>query len=72
MCKNHGLQHTELPDEKNKWMKLTNTKKMLKVPHVICADFECILEPSTQKNKISKYNACGYSYLVASSVDQEK
>ena len=72
MCNNHGLQHTELPDEENKWMKFANIKKMLKVPYVIYADFECILEPSTKKNTISQHKACGYSYLVVSSVDQEK
>ena len=72
ICKNYGLKHTELPDEENKWMKFTNIKKMLKVPHVICADFECILQPSTKKNTISQHKACGYSYLVVSSVDQEK
>ena len=68
ICKNHGLQHTALPDEENKWMKFTNIKKMLKVPYVIYADFECILQPSTKKNTVSQHKACGYSYLVVSSV----
>ena len=49
-----------------------NIKKMLKVPYVIYADFECILEPSTEKKTIHKHKACGYSYLVVSSVDHEK
>ena len=45
---------------------------MLKVPYVIYADFECILESSTEKKTIHKHKACGYSYLVVSSVDHER
>ena len=43
----------------------------VKVPYVIYADFESILNKS-DKNTIHKNRACGYSYLVVHSVDQEK
>ena len=53
-------------------MKFMNIMKILKIPYVIYADFECILESSTEKKTIHKHKACGYSYLVVSSVDHEK
>ena len=68
-----GSNITVLPGEQNNWMKFTNIRKMLKVPYpVIYADFECILESSAEKKTIHKHKACGYSYLVVSSVDHEK
>ena len=71
LCQIHGLLYTELPDEKNKWMKFTNIKKMLKVPYVTYADFELILNKSDDKNTIHKHRTCGYSYLVVSSVNNK-
>ena len=67
----HGAQCTELPSGKDKFMTFKNWGKMLKVPFVIYADFECILSPlQNGKNKTHLHEPCGYSYLVISALDE--
>ena len=69
LCEKHGAQCTELPSGKDKFM----TFKMLNVPFVIYADFECILSPlQNGKNKTNLHEPCGYSYLVVSALDEEQ
>ena len=52
-------------------MTFKNWGKMLKVPFVIYADFECILSPlQNGKNKSHLHEPCGYSYLVVSALDE--
>ena len=71
LCEKHGAQCTELPSGKDKIMTFKNWGKMLKVPFVICADFECILSPlQNGKNKTHLHEPCGYSYLVVSALDE--
>ena len=43
-CKNHDLYHVKMPDEDNKILKYSPGEKSLKVPFVIYADLECLLE----------------------------
>ena len=71
LCEKHGAQCTELPSGKDKFMTFKNWGKMLKVPFVIYADFECILSPlSNGKNKTHLHEPCGYSYLVVSALEE--
>ena len=71
LCEKHGEQYTELPSGKDKIMTSKNWGKMLKVPFVIYADFECILSPlKNRKNKSQLHEPCGYSYLVVSALDE--
>ena len=65
-CSIHGHQKTELPGPNEVNMEFTQIQKMLKVPYVIYADFECILEPTQEEGKKSIHTPCGYSYLVVS------
>ena len=67
-CQVHGMQHTELPSESEKIMKFKNIAKMLKVPFVIYADFECLLKPTGLEGKKHHHVPCGYSYLIVSTV----
>ena len=71
LCEKHGAQCTELPSGKDKFMTFKNWGKMLKVPFVIYADFECILSPlQNGKNKTHLHEPCGYSYLVVSALEE--
>ena len=71
LCEKHGAQCTELPSGKDKFMTFKNWGKMLKVPFVIYADFECILSPlQNGKNKTHLHEPCGYSYLVVSALHE--
>ena len=47
-------------------MKFTQVGKMLRVPFVIYADFECILEPIGEYGKMNSHIPCGYFHLVVS------
>ena len=69
LCEKCGAQCTELPSGKDKFMTFKNWGKMLKVPFVIYADFECILSP-LQNGKNNFHEPCGYSYLVVSALDE--
>ena len=73
LCEKHGAQCTALPRGKDKFMTFKNWGKMLKAPFVIYADFECTLSPlQNRKNKSHLHESCGYSYLVASTLDEEQ
>ena len=43
-CQVHDAQRTEMPSEEDKWLRFSDVSKQLKVPYVVYADFECILE----------------------------
>ena len=72
ICETHGLQVTQLPGPKEQFMKFKQLGKMLKVPFVIYADFECISQPMNKEGKKNVHNPCGYSYLVVSVVDEDE
>lgn len=63
-CKNDAK--IVLPIEKNKWLEFTNYKNQQKVPFVIYADIESILEPVTLNNGAS--NTARYQNHHASSI----
>ena len=67
---------TETLKEGENKMSFTNYHKQMKVPYVIYADFECILEkidgckPSPDKSftvKTEKHEPCGFSYIAVRS-----
>ena len=43
VCENHDFCHLKMPDEDNKILKYVSGEKLLKVPFVIYADLECLL-----------------------------
>ena len=61
-----------LKDGENK-MSFTNHHKQMKVPYVIYADFECVLEkiagcePSQDASFTERHEPCGFSYIVVRS-----
>nr|XP_034322790.1 uncharacterized protein LOC117688689 [Crassostrea gigas] len=72
-CKVHGAQRTEMPTEEDKWLEFSDVSKQLKVPFVIYADFESILErhygcqPDPSKSstiKLAKHIPSGFTYKV--------
>ena len=67
---------TEILKEGENKMYFTNYHKQMKVPYVVYADFECVLEkikgcePSTDKSftvKTEKHEPCGFSYIAVRS-----
>ena len=44
-CQTYGPQNIELPTEEDKWLHCKDTRKQLKVPYVIYADFESLQVP---------------------------
>lgn len=73
-CSINAPQKVVVPEEKDKWLKFKNHAKGLKVPFVIYADFECVLQPhcetTTCTEKYQKHVPSGFSYIVVSSVDK--
>ena len=74
-CYKHDPTSVKLPEGRQSFMEFKDWKKTMKVPYVIYADFECILEPipssvpGETNLKRNKHTPCGYSYLVCSSVE---
>ena len=44
ICENHDYCYVEMPEKDNKILKYNHGEKSMKVPFVICADLECLLE----------------------------
>ena len=44
VCVNHGYCHVEMPEEDNKILKYNEGEKYMRVPFIIYADLECLLE----------------------------
>ena len=73
-----------MPTEKDMYMEFKSVDKMLKVPYVIYADFECILDPIDKGNetdqdrlqgrrhKKNNHKPCGYSFLLVSDVEGDE
>ena len=73
VCENHDYCYVEMPDEYNKILKYNEGEKSMRVPFIIYADLECLLEKmSTCHNnpekssttKINKHKPSGYSLLI--------
>ena len=44
ICKDHDFCHVKMPNKNNKFLKYNPGEKSLKVPFIIYADLECLLE----------------------------
>ena len=81
ICENHDYFHVEMPTKDNNIIKYNHGEKSMKLPFVIYADLECLLEKmSTCQNnpnklsttKINKHTPSGYSLFTNCSFDESK
>ena len=81
ICENHDYCHVEMPTKDNNIIKYNHGEKSMKLPFVIYADLECLLEKmSTCQNnpdkssttKINKHTPSGYSLFTHCSFDESK
>ena len=79
ICENHHYCHVEMPTKDNDIIKYNRGEKSMKLPFVIYADLECLLEKmSTCENnpnessttKINKHTPSGYSIFTSCSFDE--
>ena len=62
VCENHDYCYVEMPKENNKVLKYNHGEKSMKVPFIIYADLECLLEKmntchnNPQKSSATKMN----------------
>ena len=55
ICRDHDFCYLKMPDENNKILKYIQGEKLLKVPFIIYADLECLLQKiDTCKNNPEK------------------
>ena len=73
--------HIEMPNEDNKIIKYNQGEKSIKLPFIIYADLECLLEKmstcynnpkETSTTEISKHTPSGYSLFTHCSFDKTK
>ena len=81
ICKDHDFCHVKMPNENNKILKYNPGEKSLKVPFIIYADLECLLQKidTCQNNpeksyteKKAKHKPSGYSLVTCCSFDKSK
>ena len=81
ICKNHDYCHVEMPNENNNIIKYNHGEKSMKLPFVIYADLEfllekmsiCINNPNESSiNNINKHVPSGYSIFTHCSFDESK
>ena len=81
ICENHDYCHVEMPNEDDKIIKYNQGEKSIKLPFIIYADLECLLEKiSTCHNnpeessttKMNKHTPSGYSLFTHCSFDKTK
>ena len=81
ICKDHDSCHAKMPDENNEILKYNLWEKSLKVPFIIYADLECLLQKinSCQNNPKKSYTEkkvmhkpSGYSLVTCCSFDKSK
>ena len=81
ICENRDYCHVEMPTKGNNIIKYNHGEKSMKVPFVIYADLECLLENmSTCMNNpnesyttnIIKHTPSGYSIFTSCSFDESK
>ena len=72
-CENHDYYYVEMPQENNKILKYNQGEKSMKVPFIIYADLECLLEnmntchdnpEKLSATKINKHTSSGYSLFT--------
>ena len=81
VCENHDYCYVEMPEEYNKILKYNQGEKSMKVPFVIYADLECLLEKmntchnnpeKSSTTKINKHAPSGYSLFTHCPFDTTK
>ena len=81
ICENYDYCHVEMPTKDNNIIKYNQGEKSIKLPFLIYADLECLLEKtSTSENnpnesfttEINKHTPSGYSIFTNCSFDQPK
>ena len=78
---NYDYCHVEMPNEDNKIIKYNQGEKSIKLPFIIYADLECLLEKmnachinpeESSITEINKHTPSGYSLFTHSSFDKTK
>ena len=81
ICENHEYCHIEMPTKDNNIIKYNQGEKSLKLPFIIYADLECLLEKintcynnpeESSTAKINKHTPSGYSIFTHCSFDKSK
>ena len=81
ICENHNYSHAEMPTKKNNIIKYNHGEKSMKLPFVIYADLECLLEKmstclnnpnESSTTKINKHTPSGYSIFTHCSFNKSK
>ena len=81
ICENDDYCHIEMPTKNNNIIKYNHGEKSMKLPFVIYADLECLLEKmstcinnpnESSTTKISKHTSSGYSIFTHCSFDKSK
>ena len=81
ICENHNYCHVQMPTKDNNIIKYSQGEKSIKLPFIIYADLECLLEKmSTCQNnpnessttEINKHTTSGYSLYTHCSLDKSK
>ena len=81
ICENHDYCNVEMPNEDNKIIKYNQGEKSIKLPFIIYADLECLLEKmstcynnpgESSTTEINKRTPCGYSLFTHCSFDKTK
>ena len=80
-CKNYDYCYVEMPEEYNKLLKYKEGEKSMRLPFIIIADLECLLEKvntchnnpeKSSTTKINKHTPFGYSLFTHCSFDRTK
>ena len=81
ICENHDYCHVEMPIKENNTIKYNHEEKSMKLPFVIYADLECLLEKmstcinnpnKSSTTKINKHTPSGYSIFTHCSFNESK
>ena len=81
ICENHDYCHVEMPTKNNNIIKYNHGEKSMKLPFVIYADLQCLLEKmstcinnpnESSTTKINKHTPSGYSIFTHCSFDKSK
>ena len=81
ICENHDYFHVEMPTKDNNIIKFNQGGKSIKLPFVIYADLECLLEKmstcynnpnESSTTEINKHTPLGYSLFTYCSFDKTK
>ena len=81
ICENHDYCHAEMPTKNNNIIKYNHGEKSMKLPFVIYANLECLLEKmstcinnsnESSTTKINKHTPSGYSIFTHCSFNKSK